>query len=1737
MGIPRGLGAVLCAEAPIRHLSSNRAAPDKEDCLNSDGFRPNGLCLDIESAADGTGTVFKLGAWRADTGVGQTFQGAFTAADLCRGLDHLSEGASFVLGHNITHHDLPVLAAHYPNLALHRLPVIDTLWLSPLAFPQNPYHSLVKDYKLVKDTLNDPLQDARLSFRLFKDQREAFAQLQRDAPDELACYHFLLSGAPRTGYDSLFTALRGEGRPSLESVPARFRGLVHDKVCATRLATLLHDDLRRPEQHLPLVYVLAWLRVAGGNSVLPPWVLLRYPAVRSLIRELRDTACGQSECAYCQRFHNARAELERLFGFPAFRPEPANAAGGSLQEDIVEAGLARRNLLAILPTGGGKSLCYQLPALSRYWRNGSLTVIVSPLQSLMKDQVDNLVKQGIFSGAALNGLLSMPERKDVLERIRLGDIGLLLVSPEQFRNHGFTEAIKHREIAAWVFDEAHCLSKWGHDFRTDYLYVARFIREHYGDVLAPIACFTATAKLEVVEDLGAHFREILDITLERYAGGHERANLRFEVLPVQKAEKYPLIHTLLERELKDTGGGAIVFAARRKSTEEIASFLKDMGWLCACFHAGLEPGLKKDVQQSFIKGELRVIAATNAFGMGVDKPDVRLVIHAEIPGSLENYLQEAGRAGRDHQDSRCVLLYDEEDVEAQFALAASSRLARKDIAEILRMLRRRSARLGSDEVVITAGEILAEEGLDTAIEAENPDADTKVKTAVAWLERRRFLQRDQNHTRVFPASLKLPVLAAIEQRLVEARLSADQRHRYRAIATLILNANPDEGISTDDLMLQTGYTADECIRILHGLDELGILSNDIALTVLLRKGVKDSSSDRLQRLCQVEQTLLDLLPELAPDADHEGWQELHVRPLCQAVKQRAGCDVIPDDLLALLRTMSRAFGEAQAQRALFDLRPVRRDYLHVRLRRTWPQIREIAERRRAIAHCLLQDLVNRLAPGTQGVDLRVECKLGELTQAIRVDLDLAATLKDPAKAMEQGLLYLHDTHVLIMDHGKTVFRSAMTIHLYPEEAKRRFLQSDYEPLSEHYRERNFQVHVMQEYARLGLDKLGNALAFVTAYFALPKSDFIRRYFASRREVLDLATTEESYRRIVDELRHPRQESLVCEKTEINRLILAGPGSGKTRVIVHRVAYLLRVLRVPADSVIVLTFNRSAAFEVRRRLHDLIGHDAYGVTVLTYHALALRLTGTSLAVLVEAGGEVNFDGILNQAIALLEGKAEAGFDADELRDRLLRGYQYILVDEYQDIDAIQYALISALTGRTKQDREAKLTILAVGDDDQNIYAFRHTSVAFIQRFAQDYDAKTEYLVENYRSSQHLVSAANHIIQRNPDRLKTDYPIQVNFARRFTPPGGRWYQLDPVARGRVHVLRVPAAANPQAQSVMRELERLKALDTTGDWADFAVLARTHAMLAPIRAYCEWRQIPYRVVENGTGSGQPALHQTREGQSLIRLLRNRRRRLLRNGALPRWIGRRHEPDNPWLELLAQCLAEIEATWTAAPIPVTQALEWLYEYGSEARNTRAGQINLSTVHGAKGREFKHVAILDGGDWQLDGGGEERRLYYVGMTRAKETLTLCEAIHRGNPFTPELEPAEYLLRTEPDIWPKPVPELEKRYQLLGFADVDLGFAGRKPSTHPVHAAIRALRIGDPLQLVHANGHWTLRDHQGVTVGRLAGKCQLPEGTHYAAMVSAIITRHKRQSGGADWEKLCRVEAWEVVLCNVAIGG
>ena len=708
-----------------------------------------GLSLDLEVGKEDK-LLHAFAGVRSDTGQSTSMQVKGAGLDRAlANLDNLAEGAEFVLGHNLIGFDLPILQALNPNLHLLQLPAVDTLRLNPLAFPRNPYHHLVKHYQdgqLRRGRINDPELDAKLTLQLFDDQQRAL----RNAPsDLLAAWHWLTTRDGGEGFDRVFASLRQAPRPSDSEAHQAIGSRLSGSACDTHA----REALSVAEQHgWPLAYALAWISVAGGNSVMPPWVRHQFPEAGRLVRRLRDTACAHPDCGWCRERHDARRELARWFGFSDFRPEPVDGSGQPMQRSICEAVMEGRHALGILPTGTGKSVCYQVPGLSRHDKTGALTVVISPLVALMADQIRGLEARGIGSCVTINGLLSMPERSDALDRVRMGDAGILIISPEQLRNRSLRRALSQREIGLWVLDEAHCLSKWGHDFRPDYRYVGRFIRERAGaEPVPPLLCLTATAKPDVKSEIVEYFRDKVGIDLEVFDGGARRTNLEFVVVQTGSEEKFAHIHQILMADLlAEEPGGAIVYCATRRQTEEVAQFLQAKGMAADHFHATLPPEAKKNVQQSFIQGDLQVIVATNAFGMGIDKPDVRLVIHADIPGSLENYLQEAGRAGRDQRTGRCVLLYTPEDVEKQFGMSARSRLTRREIHGVLRALRNLDRKKrGEGEVVATAGEILSEDE-EAAFERDSATDDTRVRTAVAWLEETVLLTREENHVQVFP---------------------------------------------------------------------------------------------------------------------------------------------------------------------------------------------------------------------------------------------------------------------------------------------------------------------------------------------------------------------------------------------------------------------------------------------------------------------------------------------------------------------------------------------------------------------------------------------------------------------------------------------------------------------------------------------------------------------------------------------------------------------------------------------------------------------------------------------------------------------------------------------------------------------------------------------------------------------------------------------------------------------------
>ncbi|WP_394329606.1 UvrD-helicase domain-containing protein [Aquipseudomonas alcaligenes] len=645
---------------------------------------------------------------------------------------------------------------------------------------------------------------------------------------------------------------------------------------------------------------------------------------------------------------------------------------------------------------------------------------------------------------------------------------------------------------------------------------------------------------------------------------------------------------------------------------------------------------------------------------------------------------------------------------------------------------------------------------------------------------------------------------------------------------------------------------------------------------------------------------------------------------------------------------------------------------------------------------------------------------------------------------------------------------------------------------------------------------------VKHYFTLTKQEFIRRYFSGREDVLKLATSEDSWRNIVEKL-SAAQRIIVSDDDDLNRLVLAGPGSGKTRVIVHRIAYLLRVRRVPARCIVALTFNRHAANEIKQRLLRLVGPDAFGVNVMTYHRMAMRLTGTRFdrGETVEEGRLAQ---VMNQAVELLEGKRQVEGE-DDLREQLMRGYRYILVDEYQDIDDLQYRLVSALAGR-KAEEEGRLCILAVGDDDQNIYAWRDTNNRYIERFRDDYSASTSYLVDNYRSSARIIEAANSVIDRNPARLKHDHPIQIDTVRRGMPKGGEWESLDQERSGRVLRLQIQAGdherANVQAQAAMAELQRLLSLDAE-DWQGCAVLARTHQYLLPIQAWCEAHGVPYCLAAEKE-SALPLTGQRGFVQAIERL-REFTNPLTASDAWARLGEMPLAPD--WYGFFMTAFEELTAEFGQYPLSSGTLIDWLYDYARELRQQPKRGLYLGTVHSAKGLEFRHVVVLDGG-WSTnsDSQPDERRLYYVGMTRAEQTLTLCE-FSGGNPFSRYLvgEVMERVFQGEA------LPALEKRFLPLSLTDIDLDYAGRQPPNAAIHKALAGLEPGDPLMLQAHDERYLILDAKGQVVGRTAKSFKLALDVECCEVAAILVRRSDLcEQQYREWH---RSEQWELVVPRV----
>ena len=472
----------------------------------------------------------------------------------------------------------------------------------------------------------------------------------------------------------------------------------------------------------------------------------------------------------------ARAALQRHFGYPDFRP---------LQLPAVEAVLSGSDAVIVLPTGGGKSVCFQVPALCL----DRLTVVVSPLISLMADQVQALERRGV-AATYLNSTLAPDESAARVARLRRGAVQLLYVAPERLVAGSTATLLAEVGVDLLAIDEAHCVSEWGQDFRPSYLQLAS-IRRRIGD--PQTVALTATATPRVRRDI-ARLLALRDPVFT--VGGFDRPNLAFRVTRVKSdAERYQAMVRLL-KGLRDP---AVVYAATRRQVETVARILSSGGVNAVAYHAGLAAERRSVAQDAFMSGARQVIVATNAFGMGIDKPDVRLVLHYLHSGSLEDYYQEAGRAGRDGRPSTCRLLFNPSDRQVHDRMRQQGKVG----GEVLRQVWHRLAALSNGRRAVPLDAALIAPRLGRGVSVES------VTSALSMLADRGVLQ-----TVARPAHVRLRVLASPLR--VECERGALSRDASDVLArVLVLASGPDEWRSI--AVLDSGFTA---FRLTNALLEL-----------------------------------------------------------------------------------------------------------------------------------------------------------------------------------------------------------------------------------------------------------------------------------------------------------------------------------------------------------------------------------------------------------------------------------------------------------------------------------------------------------------------------------------------------------------------------------------------------------------------------------------------------------------------------------------------------------------------------------------------------------------------------------------------------------------------------------------------------------------------------------------------------------------------------------------------------
>lgn len=1415
-------------------------------------------------------------------------------------------GYPYICGHNILKHDMKYLQTSADG-AKHS---IDTLYLSPLLFPKKPYHKLVKDDKLASDERNNPLNDSKKARDLLHDEITAFHTLDKRLQH---IYYGLLKDTPE--FKDFF------GFIGYESTTGNIGSVIRETFSGTICA---HAPVEKLLQKYPieLAYALAIIHVIQHDSISPPWVLKNYPRTENVLRRLRNQKCRS--CAYCDESLDEIKALKRFFDYNEFRKYD----GVPLQHSAVKAAVDGKSILAVFPTGGGKSITFQLPALMAGVNEKGLTVVISPLQSLMKDQTDNLeIKHSITEAVTINGSLDPLDRAKAFERVENGSASILYISPESLRSNSIERLLLSRNVVRFVIDEAHCFSSWGQDFRVDYLYIGEFIRrlqerkEMPQNI--PVSCFTATAKQRVIADIQDYFRQFLSLELDVFRASAARVNLIYHIFaeddPDEKDRK-------LRYLLTDHSCPTIVYVSRTKRAEHLAQKLTEEGFPATAYHGQMDRRIRTANQDAFMRGDVNIIVATTAFGMGVDKKDIGMVIHYDISDSLENYVQEAGRAGRDESiRADCYVLYSDEDINKHFNMLNQNRLSQKEIQQVWKALKELTRTRAS--VSQSALEIARASGWDDSV----PDMETRVKTAVNALEQSDFIRRGQNMPRIFADSI-------LVQNMEEARKKIDSSARFddasrqqaiRIISSLISAKSKARGLDAegearvDYLSDRLGIVKADVIRVIGLLREEGILADAKDLVAFIKKTERKNRSKAVLSIHKdVEDFLLSYLDD--------GEKTYNIKEMNESLQTE-----FPNASINHLSTLLNYYA---IKRFIKRTQEYNKNYVTLTPYFPLSEIQPKIAKRCKVADVIIDYLFSRVAgePDKQdGEDTAVGFSVLELKEEFNRNLFGNTAETDE---IEDALYYLLKIGALKIEGGFLVVYQAMRIERLEKDNRSIYKKEHHAKLEEYYQSKRQQIHIVGEYAKRLIQDYREAMEFVDDYFIMNYDLFLKKYFHGRLQEIQKNITPKKYQQIFGEL-SPSQREVVEDHVSQYIVVAAGPGSGKTKLLTHKLASLYMMEDVKHEQMLMLTFSRAAATEFKMRLMHLIGNAANFIQITTFHSYCFDLLG-------KVGDIEKSDQIIHYTVDQINA---GDVDLTRLTKTVL------VIDEAQDMSAAEFALVKVL-----MDNNNDLRVIAVGDDDQNIYAFRGSNSAHFMSLSGGDGAKKYELIENYRSCANIVELANQFAKQITNRFKT-LPIM------------------PIKKENGTITVCKLASNHVVMPVVNALLDSKPTGTT------CIITRTNEEALNITGLLQREGIPARQIQSNHGFNLYDLVELRDFSDAVNAdtdgyaINDETWERAKAGLNVKYAASRN------LRGVIKLLGDFEATHNKVKYK-SDFKQFIRESKLEDFISKTeGNIIVSTIHQTKGREFDNVFLALSRFPKMD--DETKRTIYVAITRTKKNL------------------------------------------------------------------------------------------------------------------------------------------------------